>query len=340
MDADTQVSFVDIRMDGVGFSRVGVGVGVGAPFVLRGLTGAVSLCYLFRRGSAWLEVQSPRPTVSFVPEGAVIGLSGLIPHWFKAAPTAATALSAPMRLQPLRAPASGDDQCDIIVGHAPIEVLAQSTLIAGVTVIPPGGPLWRRIWRAMEAAEEELTDDPPRPGAPAAVRRCAELMLLNITRWIVERAAAGDMDGLSALGDPRLMRALAAAARDPLRNWTLGRMAQIAGMSRTAFAARFHQLTGASPLQTVVQMRLRRAAAELAHTASSVEEIAARAGYGSSAAFIRAFSRAYALPPARWRAWHLSAPPLDARSILPDAMPETSIARPASLARETTRLPP
>jgi AraC-like DNA-binding protein len=336
MDADTQVSFVDIRMDGVGFSRVSAG----PPFVLHGLTGAVSLCYLFRRGSAWLEVQSPRPAVSFVPEGAVIGLSGLIPHWFKSAPTAATTPSAPMRLQPLRAAASGDDPCEIIVGHAPIEVLAQSTLIAGVTIIPPGGPLWRRIWRAMEAAEEELTDDPPRPGAPAAVRRCAELMLLNITRWIVERAAAGEMDGLSALGDPRLMRALAAAARDPLRNWTLGRMAQVAGMSRTAFAARFHQLTGASPLQTVVQMRLRLAAAELAHTTSSVEEIAARAGYGSSAAFIRAFSRAYALPPARWRAWHLGAPSLDARSILPDATPETSIARTASLARETTRLPP
>jgi AraC-like DNA-binding protein len=336
MDANAQLAFVDIRMDGVGFSRVSAR----APFVLSGLTGAVSLCYLFRRGSAWLEVQGPRHTVSFVPEGAVIGLSGLIPHWFKAAPEAPTAICAPMRLQSLSALARDDEPCDIIVGHAPIEALAQSTLIAGVTVIPPSGPLWRRIWRAMEAAEEELTDVPPRPGAPAAVRRHAELMLLDITRWIVERAAAGEMDGLSALSDPRLMRALAEAARDPLRTWTLGRMAEIAGMSRTAFAARFHQLTGASPLQTVVQMRLRLAAAELAHTTLSVDAIASRAGYGSSAAFIRAFRRAYALPPARWRASHLRAPPLDARSILTDGVTGTSIARPASLSAETTRLPP
>jgi AraC-like DNA-binding protein len=105
-------------------------------------------------------------------------------------------------------------------------------------------------------------------------------------------------------------------------------MAGIAGMSRAAFAARFNALTGSSPLQTLVQMRLRLAAAELAHTALSVDEIASRAGYGSSAAFIRAFRRSYALPPARWRAAHLNAGaqgrPLDDRSIFADGASGTS----------------
>jgi AraC-like DNA-binding protein len=324
MEADAQLAFVDIRMDGVGFSRARTS----APFVLRGLTGAVSLCYLLRRGSAWLEVQAPRPTVTFVPEGSVVGLSGLIPHWLKSSPEDPTAHATPIPLQSLAgAPLAAADG-ELLVGHAPIETLAQSTLISGVAVIPPGGVLWRRIWRAMEAAEEELTDVPPRPGAQAAVRRCAELMLLNIVRWILDQAAAGEMDGLGALGDPRLMRVLAAAAHDPLRAWTLGRMAAIAGMSRTAFAARFHALTGSSPLQTLVQMRLRLAAAELAHTALSVDEIATRAGYGSSAAFIRAFRRSYALPPARWRAAHVNAGVgvgvRDDRSIFADGASGTS----------------
>jgi AraC-like DNA-binding protein len=324
MATDAQLSFVDIRMDGVGFSRARTS----APFVLRGLTGAVSLCYLLRRGAAWLEVQAPRPTVTFVPEGSVVGLSGLIPHWFKSSPEGSTAHAAPIPLQSLSGPPCPAAENELLVGHAPIETLAQSTLISGVAVIPPGGALWRRIWRAMDAAEEELTDDPPLPGAQTAVRRSAELMLLNIVRWILEQAASGEMDGLGALGDPRLMRALAAAAHDPLSAWTVGRMARIAGMSRTAFAARFRALTGSSPLQTLVQMRLRLAAAELAHTTLSVDEIASRAGYGSSAAFIRAFRRSYALPPARWRAEHLGARAPrnrpDDRSIFADGASGTS----------------
>jgi hypothetical protein len=41
MDAEAQIAFVDIRMDGVGFSMAQPG----SSFVMSGLTGPVSLCY-------------------------------------------------------------------------------------------------------------------------------------------------------------------------------------------------------------------------------------------------------------------------------------------------------
>jgi AraC-like DNA-binding protein len=314
MDAADQIAFVDIRMDGVTFSRVGGR----APFLASGVSGAVSLCYLVRRGTLWLETRSPRVTLWRLDQGAIVGFSGLIPHWLKSEETAAVAGAVPLKGGPLIAGRRDGADIELLVGQAPIAPLAESSLLVGPIVIPPrGGRLWRRVWRAMRAAEDELTDAAPVAGREAALRRCAELMLLNIVRWRVTQAAPGEMDVLGALGDQRVMRALAAAAGDPMGDWTVARMARVAGMSRTAFSERFHRLTGASPLQSVLQARLRLAAEDLIHTRHSVEAIAERAGYGSSAAFVRAFQRVYGQPPARWRAGQVRA--LDDRSIFANA---------------------
>ena len=75
-------------------------------------------------------------------------------------------------------------------------------------------------------------------------------------------------------------------------------------MSRTTFAERFHKLTGRTPLQTITHMRLRLAASELARGDRSVAQVADDAGYGSSAAFIRAFERYFDVTPRRWRVRH------------------------------------
>jgi AraC-like DNA-binding protein len=301
MDAEAQIAFVDIRMDGVGFSLAQPG----SNFVMSGLTGPVSLCYLVRRGGLWLEVQWPRRLTTELPEGTIVGISGLIPHWLKSDPTKSAEGASPPRGDSLRPGLADHGGVQILIGHAPIEALAESTLVAGVSIIPPSaGLIWRRIWRAMEAAEEELTADPPAPGRDAAVRRHAEQMLLNIVRWLIARTADGTLDDLGALGDQRIMRALAIAARDPSDAWSVARMAQIAGMSRTAFATRFHALTGSTPLQSVIRTRLSRAAEELARMPASLDIVAANAGYGSAAAFIRAFKRLYGETPARWGAKH------------------------------------
>jgi AraC-like DNA-binding protein len=299
MDAEAQIAFVDIRMDGVGFSLAQPG----SNFVMSGLSGPVSLCYLVRRGSLWLEVQWPRRLTTALPEGTIVGISGLIPHWLKSDPAKSADGASPPLGMSLRSGLPDQGGVQILIGHAPIEALAESTLIAGVSVIPPAaGLIWRRIWRAMEAAEDELTADPPAPGRDAAVRRHAEQMLLNIVRWLIARTPEGALDDLGALGDQRIMRALAVAARNPAEAWSVARMAQIAGMSRTTFATRFHALTGSTPLQSVIKTRLSRAAEELVRTPASVEMIAANAGYGSAAAFIRAFKRLYGATPARWAA--------------------------------------
>jgi AraC-like DNA-binding protein len=321
VDAETQVRLADIRMDGVTF---GVWRGEG-EFAVSGRTGAVSLCYLVRRGSVWLEVQSAGGAPVFLSAGSVVGLSGLVPHWLKSDGDVGLKAAAPLVPLPLATPHRTPAEVEILVGEAPVESLAAITLVAGISILTPEDqPYNGRVWRAMDLAEAELLDAPRLPGSEAVLRRCAELMLLNIARWTVERGPAGAVGRMGALADPRILRALAAAAREPVGDWTLSSMARAAGMSRTVFAQRFHQLVGATPLRSVIQMRLRLAAVELANSARGVEDIALGAGYGSAAAFIRAFQRLYHMPPARWRAERRRAesPPErespDDRSILSD----------------------
>jgi AraC-like DNA-binding protein len=66
-------------------------------------------------------------------------------------------------------------------------------------------------------------------------------------------------------------------------------------------------------------MRLTAAARRLTSAALSVEAAASEAGYGSSAAFVRAFQREFGETPARWRRGRLDrdGPRADPRRSLP-----------------------
>jgi AraC-like DNA-binding protein len=75
-------------------------------------------------------------------------------------------------------------------------------------------------------------------------------------------------------------------------------------MSRAAFAKSFHELTGDTPLHMLASIRMRMAAEALIRGNGPLEDVAAVAGYGSAAAFIRAFRKVYDVTPAQWRTGH------------------------------------
>jgi AraC-like DNA-binding protein len=78
---------------------------------------------------------------------------------------------------------------------------------------------------------------------------------------------------------------------------------QLAGlvhMSRSAFAARFKRYLGESPIRTLTRIRLKAAAARLLQ-GTPIPQAAAHYGYGSEAAFNRAFGREFGVTPGRWK---------------------------------------
>ncbi|KVP66969.1 AraC family transcriptional regulator [Burkholderia ubonensis] len=81
----------------------------------------------------------------------------------------------------------------------------------------------------------------------------------------------------------------------------LNRLAEIACLSPYHWHRVYRALYGESILATVRRMRITRASEDLACTALPIEQVARRAGYGSTSAFARAFRDAYGVPPAQHR---------------------------------------
>ncbi|MFQ5572454.1 MAG: AraC family transcriptional regulator, partial [Rhodothermales bacterium] len=136
-----------------------------------------------------------------------------------------------------------------------------------------------------------------RPGGEALVTRLADiLVILAIRSWIAEDPAA-QTGWLGALQDKQIGRALLLIHRDPARMWTVGSLAAEVAMSRSAFAARFTELVGESPMRYVAKWRMYIALTWLKEEDAPLSDLASRIGYQSEAAFNRAFKRVIGVSP-------------------------------------------
>ncbi|NKC33106.1 AraC family transcriptional regulator [Falsiroseomonas selenitidurans] len=99
----------------------------------------------------------------------------------------------------------------------------------------------------------------------------------------------------------RIARAIALIAADPARNPGLEDLAAAAAFSPFHFHRIYREITGETPAETLARERLSRAAGLLARERLPIAAVARRCGYGSAAAFTRAFRAAYGVPPAAYR---------------------------------------
>jgi AraC family transcriptional regulator len=83
---------------------------------------------------------------------------------------------------------------------------------------------------------------------------------------------------------------------------SLERLAARAGWSPFHFHRAFRAVTGETPKQYTVRLRLERAAARLLTRGDAIATIAAAVGFGSHAVFTRAFRRHFRCTPAQYRA--------------------------------------
>ncbi|SAI59642.1 AraC family transcriptional regulator [Bordetella ansorpii] len=125
-------------------------------------------------------------------------------------------------------------------------------------------------------------------------RLCEVVVVLAIRKAI----AIGTVDAglLAGLAHPKLHVSLIAMHDDPARNWQIADLMALADMSRGQFIAAFKQTVGRSPGAYLNGWRLALGRARLL-SGRSVKAVAAMVGFGSPAAFSRAFSRKYGYPP-------------------------------------------
>lgn len=137
-------------------------------------------------------------------------------------------------------------------------------------------------------------------GSPI-LERLTETMFVQMLRQHIDVSSPSAKGWLAAISDPPIGRCLTAIHRDPKRDWNIGDLADESGLSRSSLSERFLKRMDVSPIRYLRDWRLHMASCSLAMENSSIAEIAHETGYGSEAAFNRAFTRTYGMPPANWR---------------------------------------
>jgi AraC-like DNA-binding protein len=181
--------------------------------------------------------------------------------------------------------------CDLRPYNPLLSALPRAMHVRGAT----GG--WLSEFPRQVVAESRLR----RPGSETVLTRMAELMFIEVVRRHVESLPPQQSGWFAGLHDDVVAPALSQLHQQPSHPWTLAELARESRTSRTVLVERFSQLLGIPPMQYLTQWRLQLAADQLARGSAKVAAIGAKVGYGSEAAFSRAFKRATGQAPAAWR---------------------------------------
>lgn len=194
----------------------------------------------------------------------------------------------------------GGERTEIVCGYFRCDELLFNSVIRhlpSIFVVRPDGP----VAEFLNASMNYVMSEAPVTGIEAPLTaRLPELIFAEALR-IFSEAGSLDNGWLAATVDPVIGRALALLHADPARDWTVDDLAREAGTSRSVLAERFTRLLEQSPMQYLTEWRMQIAADLLRNGRLKIADIAERVGYGSDAAFSRAFHRQVGVWPAGFR---------------------------------------
>jgi AraC-like DNA-binding protein len=140
-----------------------------------------------------------------------------------------------------------------------------------------------------------------RAGGESVLAKLSELMFIEVIRRYLEALPPEQAGWLAGLRDPFVGKALSLMHGDPARNWTIEELARDVGLSRSVLAERFADLVGMPPMLYLAKWRMQIAAGLLSGGSANIATVAEEIGYGSEAAFSRAFKKLVGVPPSAWR---------------------------------------
>jgi AraC-like DNA-binding protein len=146
---------------------------------------------------------------------------------------------------------------------------------------------------ALEMAEQA-------PGSEVVATRLAEVLFIQALRAHIASQPEHNNGWLRAIFDLQIGAALNAVHNSVNTPWTVESLATAAGMSRSAFAARFKELLGQTPLEYVTEWRMQKAMQFLQQRDKKLIDVARSVGYESDAAFSKAFKRVVGTNPGEY----------------------------------------
>jgi AraC-like DNA-binding protein len=140
-----------------------------------------------------------------------------------------------------------------------------------------------------------------RAGGESVLARLSELMFIEVVRRYLDSLPPEQAGWLAGVRDPFVGKALSLLHGDPARDWTIEALAKDVGLSRSVLAERFTDLLGVPPMQYLAKWRMQIASGMLSAGGANIATVAAEIGYGSEAAFSRAFKKMVGVAPSEWR---------------------------------------
>lgn len=173
---------------------------------------------------------------------------------------------------------------DMTVERNPLGVALPAMIVAPLD----GGSFGGLVDLLLEEAFQ------PRCGRQTILDRLCEVLVVKLLRHLIETGTT-QAGLLAGLAHPGLARSLTAMHETPNGAWSLDRLADEAGMSRTVFANSFRRVVGLTPGAYLTGWRLTLACGLIAE-GKPVKQVAREVGYESASALSRAISRRFGAP--------------------------------------------
>jgi AraC-like DNA-binding protein len=154
------------------------------------------------------------------------------------------------------------------------------------------------LHNTMEALASEMADQVP--GSEIVATRLAEVLFIQVLRAYIASEPESNQGWLRAVFDPQIGAALTAFHDSVGAPWTVESLSEVAGVSRSAFAVRFKNLLGQTPLEYVTEWRMQKAMHLLEQRDKKLIDVARSVGYESDAAFSKAFKRVVGANPGEY----------------------------------------
>ena len=256
-------------------------------------------CYAVVSGQCWLSVEGIAGSVLLTAGDCYLLPPG--PPFRLATDLSATPIDFSVLLAVKKAdhqvPDRPEDGCYLVGGHFILTGSHSDFLLsslAPIVHIREESHKAAMRW-SLERMKEEVRN--PQPGGSLIAQQLAYMILVQALRLHLADGATEGVGWLFALADKQMGAAIRCMHEEPGHAWTLQKLAERVGMSRSVFALRFKQTVGATPMEYLTRWRMLLAGDRLKNSRESTSAISSSLGYESESAFGKAFKRVMGCSP-------------------------------------------
>lgn len=157
------------------------------------------------------------------------------------------------------------------------------------------------MYAAQRLLSAELDYANTEPGKSILTDRLVDVMFYYILRHWINNYHARGASWVNAFHDHHIRSALVAMHENPAYSWQVAELARKADLSRSAFAQRFKEVMGDTPVNYLTKVRIQKSMELLARTDENIDRISETVGFGTGFALSKAFKRVTGVSPREYR---------------------------------------